>query len=212
MEQASRAARIERLLQDRISALVDVEETDEAIILRGRVDSEHDRHTVERLVARLAPDKPVINRLEVEPALLESAIRELEPDMTAEPVEVDTADLAEDEDELRFAPTDPVVMTDPHGRTRVLGGFSPTSMESIEVEPSAEDEQPGDEALAEAIRRELLEDAATTGLQVDVEVRGGVAYLRGTVPGLEDVDNVEEVAARVPGVREVVDELKIAEY
>jgi osmotically-inducible protein OsmY len=34
--------------------------------------------------------------------------------------------------------------------------------------------------------------------------------LRGSVPSLEDADAVEEVASRVPGVREVVEELEVA--
>lgn len=49
---------------------------------------------------------------------------------------------------------------------------------------------------------ELREDAATTDLRVDVLVWDGVVRLRGTVPTLEDADNAEAVAARVPGVRE----------
>jgi osmotically-inducible protein OsmY len=79
----------------------------------------------------------------------------------------------------------------------------------VEVEASAEDTLPGDEALAEAVRRELKEDAATTSLAVDVFVRRGVVHLRGWVPDMDDVDNAEAVAERVPGVREVVDELEV---
>ena len=82
-------------------------------------------------------------------------------------------------------------------------------MASIEVEQSAEDTRPGDEALAEAIARELREDASTTSLAVDVFVRRGIVHLRGWVPGLEDADNAEAVAARVPGVVDVVDELEV---
>ncbi len=81
-------------------------------------------------------------------------------------------------------------------------------MEENELPGSiAGDNQPGDEALADAIRRELSEDALTADLPIDVEVSDGVAYLRGTVPDLTDAENVEEVAGRVPGVYEVVDEL-----
>jgi osmotically-inducible protein OsmY len=106
-------------------------------------------------------------------------------------------------------PTDPVVTTNRHGEAQVLGGTGPDSMDSLEVEPSAEDSVPGDEALAEAIRRELREDASTSDLQIRVLVRQGVAHLRGFVPNLDDADNAEAVAARVPGVREVVEELEV---
>jgi osmotically-inducible protein OsmY len=104
-----------------------------------------------------------------------------------------------------------VLTTDAHGRVQVLGGFGATSMDSVEVEPSASDAHPGDEALADTVRRELREDALTTDLVVDVAVVRGVACLRGTVPGLDDAENAEAVAARVPGVREVVEGLALAD-
>ena len=70
----------------------------------------------------------------------------------------------------------------------------------------------GDEALADAVRRELAEDAATAELNIFVAVRNGVAHLRGQVADLDDADNAESVAARVPGIREVVEELDVAEH
>jgi osmotically-inducible protein OsmY len=83
-------------------------------------------------------------------------------------------------------------------------------MEDLHVDRSASDGRLGDEAIADAIRRELREDAATTGLVVRVVVRNGVAHLRGAVPDLSDAEAAEEVAARVPGVVEVVEELEVA--
>lgn len=109
-----------------------------------------------------------------------------------------------------FPPTDPVVTTDPHGRTEVLGGFGEDALEETEVDRSS-DGRLGDEAIADAIRRELREDAATTDLPIQVFVRQGVAHLRGRVSGLEDADNAEAVASRVPGVRDVRDELTVAD-
>lgn len=108
-----------------------------------------------------------------------------------------------------FAPTDPVVSPSPDRSVDVLGGFSETSMDSLEVEPSAEDEALGDEAIAEAVRRELGEDAATADLRIAVHVRRGVVYLRGNVPEMIDADAAEEIAGRLPGVNEVVDELLV---
>jgi hypothetical protein len=127
-------------------------------------------------------------------------------DFTNQPT-TDAEDV--DDAETIFPPTDPVVTTDRHGNTQVLGGFSATA-EEVTVAPSALDGRPGDEALADALRQELREDAATTDLTIEVEVRQGVAYLRGRVAGLEDAENAEAVAARVPGLREVVEELEIA--
>jgi osmotically-inducible protein OsmY len=110
-----------------------------------------------------------------------------------------------------FPPTDPVITVADRWDAEVVGGFAPTSMDSVDVEPSALDNQPGDEALADAVRRELREDALTTDLQVRVLLRRGVVHLRGRVPTLDDAESAEEVAGRVPGIREVVEELEVAD-
>lgn len=96
------------------------------------------------------------------------------------------------------------------GGLEVVGGTSATSMDAIEVDRSASDGRPGEEALEDAIRRELREDAATIELDVRVVVRDGVAHLRGRVADLDDAENAEAVAARVPGVLEVVEEFEVA--
>jgi osmotically-inducible protein OsmY len=112
--------------------------------------------------------------------------------------------------EVYTPPVDPVLSTDAHGAPRVLGGFEIDSFDDTPVDRSAMDRAPGDEALADAIRRELAEDAATTDLHIYVAVRNGVAHLRGRVADLDDADNAEAVAARVPGVRDVVEELEVS--
>lgn len=119
------------------------------------------------------------------------------------------ADESVEPDGAYFPPTDPVTAGDAQGRLTVVGGFDATSMDDETVDASAEDRRPGDEALADAIRRELREDASTTDLQVDVHVVRGVAHLHGTVPNLEDAENAESVAASVPGVIEVDEELDV---
>jgi osmotically-inducible protein OsmY len=131
----------------------------------------------------------------------------IDPDVTGTSVEENEGD---EEGDVFFAPTDPVLTTDQRGEVQVLGGFSPTSDSDITVERSALDGTYGDEAIADAVRRELLEDAATTDLRVEVEVLNGVVRLRGTVQDAVDAENAEEVASRVPGVDEVVEELRVA--
>ncbi|MCC7363220.1 MAG: BON domain-containing protein [Dehalococcoidia bacterium] len=114
-------------------------------------------------------------------------------------------DLVSEGDAVFVPPTDPV------GTSReVIGGLQLSSMDSLEVERSS-DGTLGDEAIADAIRRELREDAATTALTIDVAVYRGVARLRGTVQDIADAENAEEVAARVPGVLEVREELEVAD-
>ena len=146
---------------------------------------------------------------------------ELDPDFTGQSLLTDPVEAAgpssgfEDPvqagDDVYVPPSDPVVRANETGELQVLGGFGPDSMDEVEVEPSAIDNRLGDEAIADAIRRELREDAATTNLEINVIVRGGTVHLRGTVPGLEDAENAEDVASRVPGVREVIEELEVAE-
>jgi osmotically-inducible protein OsmY len=101
------------------------------------------------------------------------------------------------------------VTTNARGEAEVLGGFEQDAMSEVDVPRSAQDGQLGDEAIADAIRQELREDATTTDLRIRVLVRKGVAHLRGHVAGPEDAENAEDVASRVPGVAEVVDELEV---
>ena len=144
---------------------------------------------------------------------------DLEPDFTDQPRMNDPIEAAgahssgpEDPvaegDVVYTPPTDPVVKTDAHGRAEILGGFG-ADQDDVLAEPSASDRHPGDEALADAVRERLAEDSATTDLAIFVAVRNGVAHLRGQVTDMDDADNAEAVAAAVPGIREVVDELDV---
>jgi osmotically-inducible protein OsmY len=212
---------------------VTVEESPEenAIILTGVVDTAEAREAAGEIVATAVPDRRVDNQLEVETVLptdvddfvgdeptaeLEStaAGAELDADFTdqvelRDPVEAPGASSSEAEDpasggdQVYSPPTDPVMTTDQHGRAQVLGGFG------------TEDRAPSewmtdDEALADAVRERLREDAATADLPIVVAVRQQVVHLRGRVPGPEDAENAESVAASVPGVREVREELDVA--
>jgi osmotically-inducible protein OsmY len=232
------ARRIEEQLAE-AGLQVTVEESDGALILNGIADTEEARQAAEDIVAQIAPDARVDNQIEVETVLptdiddfagdepsaemaessadIRSAGGELEPDFISprtmsDPIEVAGPDSWGPEDEAQTGevyspPNDPVVTTDAHGRTEVLGGFD--SDDNVDVETSS-DGAVGDEALADAVRRELAEDSATTDLVIVVAVRNGVVHLRGQVSDLDDADNAEAVASRVPGIREVVEELDVA--
>jgi osmotically-inducible protein OsmY len=104
---------------------------------------------------------------------------------------------------------DPVLTLNTRGQAQILGGFALSALDDVSVEASAVDPALGDEAIADAVRRELREDAATTALPIEVEVWDRVAHLRGVVAGPEDVDAAEAVAARVPGVAEIADDLEV---
>jgi osmotically-inducible protein OsmY len=224
-------ARIERELEE-IDQPVAVEESGDAIVISGFVDSEEMRQAVEDIVAELAPHRRIESSLEIESLLpedlnrfesdevlatdlpdgleeLEAGEHEYEPSFTDQSLDTDTADVVENGDEPFFPPTDPVLTSDTLGRPEVLGGFSATADQEVEVERSASDRRLGDEAIAEAVRQELREDASTAGLPVDVFVRRGVAHLRGSVSGIQDAESAEAIADRVPGVHEVVDEIEV---
>ena len=51
--------------------------------------------------------------------------------------------------------------------------------------------------------------STTNGLEIEVTVRHGIARLRGHVNDVLDVENATEVASRVPGVIDVLDELEV---
>jgi hypothetical protein len=172
---------------------------------------------IERAQAEAAPERPAF------PAA--ASAEDADALLVGVPLETDAIEVVDDtlpteaapveEEPAYFAPTDPVITSDSHGTLEVLGGFTPTALSDLGVEPPAEEDgggmlMPGDEALAEAVRRELREDAATTDLHVWVEVEDGVVHLSGRVEGMEDVENAEAVAAAVPGVREVIEELEVA--
>jgi len=136
------------------------------------------------------------------------------PDAQCEEAESATAEqllgltrrcLEAESDETYFPPTDPVVVGE-----EIVGGFSATSMDPLEIEPSELDGQIGDEALADAIRQELQGDSATSALDIKVTVKNHVVHLHGVVPDIEDVENAEEVAARLPQVLAVVEHLILA--
>lgn len=121
----------------------------------------------------------------------------------------DTADPVAEGDEVYVPPMDPVVGAGRHGDVTVLGGFSPSAAEEIRPRRSASDGQIGDEAIVDAVQSALRHDSATTDLAIEVTVERGIVRLRGTVPGPEDVDAAEEVAGRVEGVQEVIEELEV---
>lgn len=216
---------------------VTVESADGSLLLSGIVESEEAREAAVDIVSQAVPGARIDDQIEVESVLptdvddfagdeptAEMAetradiADQIEPDFTDQPglfdpIEASGAESSNPEDpaesgEVYTPPTDPVLSTNIHGEARVLNGFD--SGEPLEVEPSASDNRPGDEALADAVRRQLAEDSATTDLNIVVAVRNGVAHLRGRVSDLDDADNAESVAARVPGIRDVVEELEVA--
>jgi osmotically-inducible protein OsmY len=219
---------LERRLHEEAELEIVVEEDEGHLVLTGIIVSEIERDTALDIIRESAGTMPVDDNLELDGSILDTGYvdpgtegattpggQSLEPgDFSAQPLIVSpdaaagpTSSLDEDvtEDATYVPPTDPVG-TD----TEVIGGLELSSMDSVEVERSALDGAIGDEAIRDAVLRELREDAATTDLEIEVEVFEGDVTLRGTVAFLEDTDSALEVAARVPGVVSVTDELVVA--
>jgi osmotically-inducible protein OsmY len=173
-------------------------------------------------VTEMVPDEAWEIR-ESEQALGEDHIPDPETRSEAEALSLDpdfTGDIGTTDSEVAaaeaipyFPPTDPVVepSTDVE-QLDIVGGFEATSMDPEDDEgqgiaPPAD--QFDDDELAENILRELRQDAMTTELLVHVSVNGGIATLTGEVPTVEDAEQAEAVAARVPGVREVREQLRV---
>lgn len=146
---------------------------------------------------------------DVEPSLIDQEL--LSDPLAAMGSPDETTDPVAAGDEVYVPPTDPVITNDGPGGVAVLGGFSVTAAESVTPARSASDGQIGDEAIADAVRDALRLDAATTDLQVRVAVRDGIVYLRGSVVEVGDAENAEEVARRVEGIVDVVEELDVVD-
>jgi osmotically-inducible protein OsmY len=237
--QARLTTRIEAQLAEAGLVVTVESSWDGALILNGVVETEEARRAAEDIVGQIAPGSRVDNQLDVETILptdidrfasveptaemaessrdVEAAGGELEPDFTdqaelRDPFAASGAggsgaeDDVESGDEVYVPPSDPVLSTDAYGAAHVLGGFGGGPDGSVE---RSADGRVGDEALADAVRQELAQDAATSDLSILVAVRNGVVHLRGQVADLEDADNAESVAARVQGIREVVEELDV---
>ena len=146
---------------------------------------------------------------DLEPSLTDQEI--LDDPMAASGGADDLVDPVAEGDEVYVPPIDPVIATGAQGETRVLGGFSTDAGAQAPPRRSASDGQIGDEALVDAVLSALRHDAATADLVVDVTVEQGIVRRHGRVAGLEDVDNAEAVAGRVPGVVDVIEELHVVE-
>lgn len=118
----------------------------------------------------------------------------------------------EEGDRPYFPPTDPVVKPNPASTQGldVLGGMEPTAMDDVGLVGGQEiGVMPGDDQVHAAVVRELREDAMTTDLLLQVLVRDGDVTLRGRVSSLEESEAALEVAGRVEGVGNVLDEIAV---
>jgi hypothetical protein len=182
---------------------------DGVVILQGAVSSDSEVMEATSLACQVEGVKKVINRLTVQ-----------QPLHSDEPISGDKIDIVGTNDPIEaaengepyFPPTDPVVWpsTTSDEDIEIKGGWAPSAEETPIFQDYHETVQHGDDEITDMVLRELALDAATADLKIDVETVDGMVYLRGRVGSLQEEQTVEEVASRVPGVDEVVDELEIA--
>ena len=230
MQHPELSATVEQHLREHAELHVSVRVQRGGLTLEGRVSSIEARQAAEDLAADVAVGYRILNHLEIEDLRLDQ-VRQMRiaaaDDLKAveqptvrwapsvrQPGDATVTYAARDSGtgesgEPFIPPMDPALELDPRGKPRILGGFGLSSLDDVAVEESASDQGLGDEALADAVRRELREDATTTALNIDVEVWDRVTHLRGAVAGPEDAEAEEAVAARVPGLAEVADDLVI---
>ena len=127
--------------------------------------------------------------------------------------ETDDPYVASDEGLTYIPPSDPpFVVSDDRQGIDIAAGTGASSLE----EPYDEDHHGApvteDLEMTARVREALLADAATTGLadRIEIVTQGGRVTLRGPVDSIEDGDALAEVAARVTGVSEVLDETDVA--
>jgi len=150
---------------------------------------------------------------EGEPMLAEEGALESLTDVDMRSGETGDANVAAEEGLTWIPPIDPPVVPDadsPDG-IQMAAGFGVTSIDGeIDEDHRAEDISDEDEMTAR-VREALRADAATSRYADDLAIGtiNGVVALRGVVDDIDDGDNVIEVAGRVSGVVDVLDELDV---
>jgi osmotically-inducible protein OsmY len=89
----------------------------------------------------------------------------------------------------------------------IVGGLAPTNDEQFRAGVDDEQGVATDDELTDAVRRALLSDGNTSGMDVQVLVANGIVTLRGNVDHIDDAEAAQAVASMVPGVIDVQEEL-----
>jgi hypothetical protein len=230
---------LEHAIEEIVDVNTAIEVDGDRLVVTGIIDSPEERRAILDVLNELEPRIEIVDNLELgavmpeeigelRPSEMESeglagavpGLRDGEslepgdftdqqllndPDVASGPSGTHADDDVSEGDTVYIPPTDPVRSADGD----ILGGFQTTSDEP-EPLPTSE-VVPGfaDGALEEAVLAELAQDASTTALDIEVTSNRGVITLRGIVDDIDDAENAEAVAARIPGVVEVSEQLAI---
>ena len=232
-------AALEHAIDQIVDVQTAIEVDGEAIVVTGIIDTAEEREAVMDLLQELEPGARIVDNLalgavmpqeigdlrvsETEATGLQGAEPGLRESESLEPGDFTDQDILHDQgvasgpsgthadddvaegDEVYVPPTDPA--RSPEGE--FLGGFQTTADQPEPVPQSQVVGGSPDGAIEEAVMVELREDSATTALDIEVTSFRGVVTLRGIVDDIEDAENAQAVAARVPGVVSVRDEMQL---
>jgi len=152
---------------------------------------------------------------------LEDDVPDEEDDFAAFPGTTDQIQVIE-EGETYIPPIDPVVEPSTgYQELEIVGGFQTEATDDTDEEEQEAFEdsvafdaetrviERDDDDILDDVVRELREDSETTTLKLNVRVVRGVVYLHGKVQSIDDAENAESVASRIPGVVSVEDRTDI---
>lgn len=137
---------------------------------------------------------------------------ELRTELELRDGETADAGVAAEEGMTYVPPTDPpVVPSDSPEGAEVAAGFGATALDDPYDQDHRAQTTSDEDSMAALVRDALRADAATSRYadSVAIGTRGGTVALRGTVDDIDDTDSLTEVAGRVSGVTEVIDELEV---
>ncbi len=99
---------------------------------------------------------------------------------------------------------------DPQG-AEIAAGFGASAVSEPYDQDHATEAVANEDELSARVREALRADSATSGFADTLAIgsRGSTIAIRGVVDDVDDSDNVVEVASRVSGVEEVIDELDV---
>ena len=126
--------------------------------------------------------------------------------------ETGDADVASEEGMTWVPPIDPpVIPSDNAEGLEMAAGFGTTGLDGQIDEDHRAENLTDEDAVSARVREALRADAATSRYADELAIANasGVIAIGGVVDDIEDTDNVLEVAGRVSGVRDVIDEMDV---
>ncbi len=191
---------------------IDVDVTNNVVFLRGVVSTYFEKRTAEGIVRRIKGVRDVANELRVFPAQPRSD-QEIADDVRA----ALASDVWVDERTIEVTVSNGVVYLSgtvdsypakAHAEAAAWGiaGVLDVVDNLTVTPPSART----DAEIAREVRSDLDKNLRLPPDAISIEVRGGTVFLRGSVVSLEQKWLADEIAWWTTGVRDVVNELKVA--